>query len=195
MSITFNIYPSPKPVPVVSSCLCAQMAPGWAEAYRTEEGQRVLRGHANTACMFCHGTGVENSFMDPEGTTCNYSNINAYTVLRALRLPQEADGSIPIAEFRTRLLKALNTSLEPYLDPAPAPVPAVRAVEARARYLQGPVMDAHGLTSRLQDLQDMAVLGQQLGATHICWGLGFVGGLTRRPRFWYNPQHSALLIG
>lgn len=171
MSVTFTSNAPTETTTEREACLCAQMAPGWP---RELEG---LAEHANPACSFCGGSGVEIVSRD-SAPFVNLCNANASALLGLLGLdPSDLFGSLPIADMRRAIIRARATfdrrapgfTRESVTIHGAPVVGADGTVELRPVREFGGGLDVDGLARRLADFSAMVETSAELGATEISW--------------------------
>jgi hypothetical protein len=127
MTVTFHSNADCERRTLREACLCAQFAPNFLRAL-----PEVLQEHADPACAWCHGTGIEERTERIE-PTLNVANVNAHALLAFLRLRDDRaylQGTLP--SLRSSMPQVGFTPDPPGLD-GHVELPIMRRALLRAR--------------------------------------------------------------
>ncbi len=178
MSITFSSDATLETLTTkVEACLCAQGSESWTMDLEgaSDEVLGDLRAHANPACPFCKGTGVENR-EESDKPYVNWCNENACTMLKVLGLRGSEGGHASIAEARRAVMRATSRSdLSAYARPDECLYGRPRAdedgaIELRPIRMVSMGLDAEAIEERVAQFAKFVEESARRGATHIWWG-------------------------
>ena len=169
MSITFDSDARATVSIRSEHCLCAQDAERWGSGAHPKD----LENAADPNCSFCGGTGVETREVS-DAPSLNYANANGIALLRALRLPADYSGELPLAEARRAVIRARSGSFEAFARPEDVrygkPRREGNVVEARPLRSFDAGLSADEVASRVEAFATFVEACAARGATKICWG-------------------------
>ena len=143
---------------------------------RKEGGFKKLKNFADPNCGLCHGEGSSQIRDWKPQISINWSNMNAYPILRLLGVKEDdlPNGSMKLPEIRRALLKALNTSVssaardKEIIHGKPREVsPGVMEMRPLRMFDAG--MSEDDIKDRLNKLLKFVAMSIEQGATEIYW--------------------------
>lgn len=192
MSITFYNDVESNWVDVLSPCYCAErnsfgndemedfvsnivLGRTMSEAAKAE-GFAKLKEFAQPDCSLCKGTGAHKVRDYKPPVNINWSNMNAYPILRLLGVKEDdlPNGSMKLPEMRRALLKAMNINISKAVrDPEiiygkPREIsPGVTQMRPLRMFDMG--LSEEDIKERLEKLLKFVAMSIEQGATEIYW--------------------------
>lgn len=156
MSITFSPDLQGE-LPILKPCLCTQNSPEFGDWMQYGPGMpSVMRAAAWNGCDFCYGTGVESS-LTPISPTLNFSNTNAFALLRVMGMEAQPDGEMTIPLVRRGIMRGrARRSLDDLIEPM------------SNRFVTFGV-SAESIRERLDRFSNFVESAASLGAGRIFW--------------------------